>query len=180
MVLRRCNKRVAARRQPVGAVRVKWFCASRNEMVAILEPRAGRVAPMNTDLIERELVQSIAGAFFSVYNYFDFGLVEPIYCGALELELRDRGHQVAREVSVGVSYRGRHVAWQRLDLLVDRKVIVEVKATEILPKYAKRQLVSYLRATPFQVGLLMHFGPQPKFYRFVDTKPRPRSVSRPA
>jgi GxxExxY protein len=128
---------------------------------------------MNPNVIERDLVNSIAGAFFAVYNYYDFGLVEPIYARSLEIELRDRGHEVASEVAIAVNYRGRHVAWQRIDLLVDRKVIVEVKSTELLPKYAERQILSYLRVSPYQVGMLLHFGPEPKFHRYVDTRPRP-------
>jgi GxxExxY protein len=127
---------------------------------------------MNPNVIERDLVASIVGAFYEVYNYFDFGLVEPIYRNALEMELRDRGHAVSREVSVPVMYRGRRVGWQRIDLVVDRRVIVEIKSTELAPKYAARQILSYLRATPYEVGLLLHFGPEPKFRRFVETKAR--------
>ena len=129
-------------------------------------------AAMRIDLIERELVHSIVTAFHSVYNYYDFGLAESLYCGALEYELRDRGHSVAREVAVDVEYKGRHVGWQRIDLIVDGKVVVEVKASEALPKYAKRQLLSYLRVTTCQVGLVLHFGPQPKFYRLADLRPK--------
>ncbi|HEY9227030.1 MAG TPA: GxxExxY protein [Gemmatimonadaceae bacterium] len=101
---------------------------------------------MNPDLIEGDRVGSILDAFYAVYNYFDYGFVESVYRGALEYELRDRGHAVACEVAVRVNYHGRHVAWQRLDMLVDRRVVVEIKATEVLPKFAERQLLSYLRA----------------------------------
>ena len=125
-----------------------------------------------SNLIEGELTHSIVGSFFTVYNYFGFGLIEAAYCGALELELKDRGHDVAREVTIPIAYHGRSVAWQRLDLVVDNKIIVEAKAGEILPRFATRQLVSYLHATPFQVGLLLHFGPEAKFERFIQTGPR--------
>ena len=122
------------------------------------------------DLLEADLVRSIVGAFYAVYNYYGYGLVESIYAGALALELTDRGHSVAREIAVAVSYKGRHVAWQRLDMVVDNKVIAEIKATEKLPPISQRQLVNYLTATTFQVGLLLHFGPEPKFRRYVDSK----------
>lgn len=127
---------------------------------------------MQTHLIERELVHSIVSAFHTVYNYYDFGLNETIYCGALECELGDRGHRVRREVLVDVDYKGRVVGRQRMDIIVDDKIIVEVKATEVLPRYTNRQLGCYLRITTCQVGLILHFGPVPKFYRFVDTRPR--------
>jgi GxxExxY protein len=123
---------------------------------------------MALPLSEPELLHSIVGAFYTVYNYYGYGLAESIYCGALEYELLDRGHCVAREVAIPVSYKERHVAWQRLDMLVDRKVIVEIKATDSLPPYAKRQLLNYLRASHFEIGLLLHFGPNAKFWRMVE------------
>lgn len=83
---------------------------------------------------------------------------------------------VAREVAVAVDYKGRHVGWQRLDMLVDGKVIVEVKSAEVLPKYAPRQLLSYLRVSRYQVGLVLHFGPEPKYHRFVDTRLKPTGL----
>lgn len=127
---------------------------------------------MNANLIEADRVSSIVGGFYAVYRCFGFGFVEPAYSGALELELVDRGHKVVRELAVDIRYKNRHVAWQRLDLVVDEKIVVEVKSAERLPPFAARQLVNYLHATSFQVGLLLHFGPEPKFYRFVETRKR--------
>jgi GxxExxY protein len=127
---------------------------------------------MRGELLEAERVHSIVGGFFKVYNYYGYGLSEPIYAGALEYELTDRGHEVAREVAVAIQYHGRHVGWQRLDMLVDRAVIVENKATEKLSPASRPQLISYLRATSFQVGVLLHFGPRPRFYRFIDSPKR--------
>ena len=114
---------------------------------------------------------SIVAGFFTVYNYFGGGgMCESAYIGALAHELTLRGHKVAREVTVPVYYKGTLVARQRLDMVVDDTVVVESKATERLPECAKSQLIGYLRATTFQVGVLLHFGPHPKFYRFVDTR----------
>ena len=123
---------------------------------------------MKGELLEAERVHSIVGGFYTVYNYYGFGLSEAIYTGALEYELIDRGHEVVRELLVAVNYKGRHVGWQRVDMVVDGVVIVENKATEKLSPAARPQLISYLRATPFQVGVLLHFGPRPMFYRFID------------
>ena len=127
---------------------------------------------MRGELLEAECVQSIVGAFYAVYNYYGYGLSEAVYAGALELELIARGHQVARELAVSVAYHGRHVAWQRLDMVVDNAVIVELKATERLSPAAAPQLISYLRAGPFEVGVLLHFGPNPRFYRYIDSPKR--------
>ena len=128
---------------------------------------------MRGELLEAERVHSIVGAFFNVYNYFGGGgLCEAAYTGALEYELTLRGHTVAREVMVAVYYKGRLVARQRVDMVVDDRVIVESKATERLHPSAGAQLIGYLRATTFQVGVLLHFGSHPKFYRFVDSVKR--------
>ena len=125
---------------------------------------------MHGELLEAERVHSIVAAFFTVFNYFGGGgMCETAYTGALEYELTLRGHKVDRELMVPVYYKGKLVARQRLDIVVDDRVIVECKATERLPVSAGPQLISYLRATTFQVGVLLHFGPHPKFYRFVDS-----------
>ncbi len=77
------------------------------------------------DLIEADLTRSVIAAFFEVYNTLGFGFLEHIYVSALERELRDRGHNVARELGVWVMYKGQHLATQRLDLVVDGKLIIE-------------------------------------------------------
>lgn len=126
------------------------------------------------ELLEAERVHSIVGAFFVVFNYFGGGgMCEGAYTGA-QHELTLRGHKVDRELIVPVYYKGEIVARQRLDMVVDDRVIVECKPTEHVPPSAGPQLVGYLRATTFQVGVLLHFGPHAKFYRFVDTQERKR------
>lgn len=123
-------------------------------------------------LIEADRVKSILDAFYEVYNYFDYGLMESAYQGALKYALSDRGHHVVREHRADIYFKGRHVARQRLDLVVDHRIIVEIKSTEKMPPNAQRQLLSYLRATPYKVGLLLHFGPRPAIRRFVDSRKR--------
>jgi GxxExxY protein len=76
-------------------------------------------------LLQSDLSGSIIGAFYAVYNYFGYGLSESVYSGALDYELTRRGHSVDRELSVQVRYEDRVVAWQRLDMVVDRNVIVD-------------------------------------------------------
>lgn len=134
-------------------------------------------------LLEAELTKSIIGAFYTVYRVLGFGYLEGVYAAALESELSKRGHRVAREVLVPVYYLGDLIAYQRLDMLVDDRVIVELKAAEHLPPIAERQLANYLRCTSLEIGLLLHFGPEPKFRRVVHSRahkqplpaPNPRS-----
>ena len=113
-------------------------------------------------------VHSIVGSFFHVYNYYGYGLSERVYAGALAFELAHRRHVVAREIVINIQYKGRHVAVQRLDMVIDDRVIVEIKAAEKTSDADRMQLISYLRATQFEVGLLLHFGPQSRFERFID------------
>ena len=111
------------------------------------------------------LTHSVIGAFFEVYNTLGFGFLEKLYGIALELELLARGHQVARQVQITVKYKGQDLGTQRLDMIVDGKLVVEIKSTLELHAGAQRQVFNYLKGTGLGVGLLLHFGPKPKVYR---------------
>jgi GxxExxY protein len=123
------------------------------------------------ELFEGKLTRSVIGAYYEVYNNLGFGFLERFYVMALERELLERGHRVSREVTVNVLYKGQELGSQRLDLIVDEKLVVETKATSDLHKSATRQLYNYLRATNLELGLLLHFGPEPKFYRVINRNP---------
>jgi GxxExxY protein len=119
------------------------------------------------ELIEKEITSDVIGAFFDVYNIPGFGFLEFVYSLALERELLRRGRTVGREVNVPVIYRGELLTTQRVDIIVDDKVVVEIKSSLILPPTARLQTLNYLRATELEVGLLLHFGPEATFYRVV-------------
>ena len=120
---------------------------------------------VSAPLVEEELTRLIIGAFFRVYNTLGFGFLEHVYAAALEKELLGLDLRVARECRVGIYYDGMELCQQRLDFVVNEKVVVEIKSTTDLHKTAPRQLLNYLRATNLEVGLLLHFGPEAKFYR---------------
>jgi GxxExxY protein len=123
------------------------------------------------ELIYERLTRSVIGAFFDVYNGLGFGFLEAVYTTALERELRDRGHNVGREVLAHVRYKGELVARQRLDMVVDKILVVDVKSSYELHGAAPRQVYNYLRGTGLRLGLLLHFGPTPKFYRILCRQP---------
>ena len=133
------------------------------------------------ELIHEGLTRSVIGAFFEVSRTLGFGFLEHVYVASLTRELHDRGHEVGREVSVPVLYKGEEVARQRLDMIIDGKVIVEIKSTRILHEGSVRQVGNYLRATNLELGLLLHFGPRPRFYRVICTNStlRTRNKSSP-
>jgi GxxExxY protein len=112
---------------------------------------------VRASLLLEELIYSIIGAFFEAYNTLGYGFLEHLYLKALEYELLARGHKVGREVWVTVMYKGRELGKQRLDMVVDDCIVIEVKSTHELPKNATRQLYNYLRATDLKSGLLLHF-----------------------
>ena len=120
-------------------------------------------------LLHEELSQSVIGAFFEVHTTLGFGFLETTYTAALEIELRERGHVVRREVPAEVRYKGRRVGFHRIDMIVDDILVIEVKSTAVLSPTARRQLLNYLRVTRVAVGLVLHFGPKPRVYREICT-----------
>jgi GxxExxY protein len=111
----------------------------------------------------------VIGAFYDVYNHLGYGFLESVYTPALRYELESRGLYVDREVWVDIFYKVVPIAKQRIDLVVNHSIIVEIKASEKVPPFSRRQLLNYLRASQLELGLLLHFGPKPKIYRLVDT-----------
>ena len=135
---------------------------------------------MKKTLLHEELSKSIIGAFFEAYDDLDFGFLEHICVNTLEKELLRRGHVVARELGVPVWVKNEIVGTQRLDVVVDDKIVVEVKSSWALPPSALRQLTSYLRGTNLKVGLLLHFGEEPKFYRCVLSNKNKKNLRPPS
>lgn len=130
------------------------------------------------ELVHEAITRSIIGAFYDVFNYLGVGFLESVYAAALTKVLRSRGHLVQREVAVDVWYEDEVIARQRVDMLVDGKVIVEVKAGDRLTTSARLQLANYLSATGIEVGLLLHFGPKPMFLRqYMPSKRSPCGTS---
>ena len=124
--------------------------------------------PDHIPLLERELTGEIIGEFFRCYNELGFGFIESVYSRDIEIELRARNLRVFEEAPIEVYFRGVIAGSFRVDLLVNERVVVEVKAASTLGPTDKRQLINYLRATQLEVGLLLHFAPEPKFHRFAN------------
>jgi GxxExxY protein len=116
-----------------------------------------------------ELTERIIGAFFEVHSRLGYGFLEKVYENALSVEFEERGIKFARQVPIEVTYRGRVVGEYFADLVVDDLVIVEIKAVRSLLPQHGAQLLNYLKATRFEVGLLLNFGPSAKFVRKVFT-----------
>jgi GxxExxY protein len=118
-----------------------------------------------SDFREQKVLHSIIGSFYEVYNNLGYGFLERAYELALQRELKARSHSVILEMPMLIMYKGEPLLVQRIDMLVDARIVVEIKSSESLHAGSTRQVYNYLRATGLEVGLLLHFGPRPRFYR---------------
>ena len=121
-------------------------------------------------LIEEGLTRSVVGAFYAAYHKLGYGFLENVYVGGLVIELERRGHKVLREIPIPVEYDGIVVGTYKPDLLVDDRLVIEVKAESALTGLHERQLRNYLRCSKLEVGLILVFGIKPQFKRQVFTQ----------
>ncbi|HEX4125111.1 MAG TPA: GxxExxY protein, partial [Tepidisphaeraceae bacterium] len=110
------------------------------------------------DFLMDELTERIIAAAIEVHRILGPGLLESIYEKALAVELGIRGLAVSRQVEFDVDYKGHIIKGQRVDLLVESQVIVEIKSLSALPEVATAQVLSYLRCARLKRGLLLNFG----------------------
>jgi GxxExxY protein len=120
---------------------------------------------MLSDEEQERRQRTLIGIFYDVFNELGGELPEHVCTAALERELRARGFQVGREVPVPVYYKGEVLTTLRIDMLVDGCIVIEVKSTRALHPMDRRQLYNYLRIARMRRGLLLHFGPSPRFER---------------
>lgn len=108
---------------------------------------------------ENDISYKIRGAAFNVYNNLGPGLLESVYEAAMSYELNEAGHKIRRQVGLPVRYKSEELDLGfRLDLLVDRKVIIEIKSVEALAPVHYKQLLTYLRLTNLKLGILINFN----------------------
>jgi len=110
-------------------------------------------------MTDDEITYAIRGAIYDVYRELGPGLLESVYEEALVFELLHRGLNVERQRSVPINYKGNVLATElRLDLLVEDRIIIELKSVEEMKKVFAKQLLTYLRLTGKKVGLLVNFN----------------------
>jgi len=114
-----------------------------------------------------EITARIIRAFYTVYNTLGYGFLEKVYENALAIELRKNGLSVCQQMAIEVRYNGAVVGEYFADLVVEGLVNVEIKATRTLAAEHEAQLLNYLKATGYEVGLLLNFGPEPEVRRKV-------------
>ncbi len=100
-----------------------------------------------------------------MYSALGYGFLENVYVKALMIELKNCGMNVRDRLPIQVYYAGQLVGEYFADLVVNELVILEIKATKSLVAEHEAQLLNYLKATPYEVGLLLNFGPKPETKR---------------
>ena len=123
---------------------------------------------MNADYQDfkyKELTEKIISIFYKVYNKLGYGFLEKVYENALMIEFKKESISAVSQSPIKVLYEGDIIGEYYADILVDNKVIVEIKAAKCLVEENEAQLLNYLKATDNEVGLLLNFGPKPEIKR---------------
>ncbi|MCJ7495856.1 MAG: GxxExxY protein, partial [Deltaproteobacteria bacterium] len=117
------------------------------------------------DFKSKELTEKIIRAFYKVYNTLGYGFLEKVYENAMMIELKKEGVSASSQSPIRVFYEGEVIGDYYADILVDNKLIVEIKAAKQVVEENEAQLLNYLKATNIEVGLLLNFGTKPEVKR---------------
>ena len=115
----------------------------------------------------KDITERIIKGFYEVYNELGIGFLESVYENALFIVLQEYGFEVDCQKDISVYFRGKIIGKFKADLIVNNKVIVELKAAKNIVPEHEAQILNYLRATDIEVGLLLNFGNKPEFKRFA-------------
>lgn len=117
----------------------------------------------------QDLTKSIIGLYYDVYNELGYGFLEKVYHNAMLIEFKKRGFEIDDRKKLNVLYKNEIVGEYIPDIIVNNKVIIELKTVEYLIEIHENQLLNYLKATDCEVGLILNFGKDPQFIRKIFT-----------
>jgi len=127
-------------------------------------------------MLHKELTDEILHWFYQVHYKLGFGFLEKVYKNALFLELTNAGLKCETEKPINVYYNGTVVGVFYADIVVDGKVILELKAVDTICKEHEYQLINYLKACDLEVGLLLNFGKKAEIKRVIYTNDRKQLI----
>jgi GxxExxY protein len=130
----------------------------------------GRVAEGGRLFPHRGVTQKIIKSFYEVYNRLGRGFLEKLYERAMVIELEEARLEVETQVPATVVYKEHVIGEFALDLVVAGTVVVELKSVRTLTEEHAAQLINYLTATKYELGLLLNFGDKPEIRRILCTK----------
>ncbi len=122
-----------------------------------------------SDLLHADLTEKIIGSFFDVYNGLGYGFLEKVYENTLAIELHNQGFRIEQQKEIRIYYQQQLIGQYTADLIVNNLILLELKASKSVIPIHHAQLLNYLKATPYEVGLLLNFGHTPKHIRKVFT-----------
>ena len=122
-----------------------------------------------TDLIYSDITDKVLKAYYAVYNKLGFGFLEKVYENALLIELVEMNIFCERQKSIKVFYKNKIVGEYFADIMIENKIILELKAAECLAMEHELQLVNYLKATEIELVFLLNFGKKAEFRRKLFT-----------
>jgi GxxExxY protein len=115
----------------------------------------------------QDITEKIIRAFYNVCNLLGYGFLEKVYENAIMIELRLLNLSSEKQKQIKVFYKNENVGEYFADIIVEDKVIIELKAAESLIEEHEHQLLNYLKASEIEVGLLLNFGKKPQFKRQI-------------
>ncbi len=124
---------------------------------------------MTSKYLYSDLSYLVLKAFYKVYNTLGYGFLEKVYENAMMIELKAIGLSCMQQMHIDVYYQDKKIGVYFADIIVEDKIIIEMKAAECISPENEAQLVNYLRATDMEVGLLLNFGKKPQHSRKVLT-----------
>ncbi|MEJ2195342.1 MAG: GxxExxY protein [Ignavibacteriaceae bacterium] len=123
-------------------------------------------------MLHQQITDKIIKCFYEVYNILGYGFLEKVYENALYNELILSNLRCERQKKIEVFYKESQVGEYYADILVENKIILELKAAEAICEEHEFQLINYLKATNLEVGLLLNFGKKPGIKRKIFTNDR--------
>jgi GxxExxY protein len=128
-----------------------------------------------TEIVEKNLSYQIVQAAYEVFISLGSGFLENIYEEAMAIALMHHKHKIERQKAVSVRFQGQQIGIHKLDLVVDQKIILELKAVAEIAPIHKQQALSYLEATALELALVINFGAHRlQVARVVNTKKKDR------
>ena len=119
-------------------------------------------------MLYEDLTRLIIGAYYDVYNTLGYGFLEQVYHNAMVVELRNRGLFCESQKHIDVFYKNEVIGFYIPDIIVENKIILELKALPELTGVEASQVLNYLKATRMEVGILLNFGAPTASYRRYD------------
>lgn len=119
------------------------------------------------ELLYEKITEKIIGCGFEVYNELGYGYLEKVYENALMIAMQETGLKVEQQKPVPVYFREKLVGEYFTDILVEKKIIVEIKTIDMLSRIHFSQVLNYLKATRLKLGFLINFGPKKVSYERI-------------